>query len=86
MHGHDQVHSPRQPLSITSHSRSIAQRLLNAVLLQPALLETLASSARVVQVLEVENHQAKAANAVLEEQLAARTGVPDLARRRPPRS
>ncbi|MFJ4790729.1 hypothetical protein [Streptomyces sp. NPDC088794] len=40
--------------------------------------------ARVVQVLEVENHRVKAANATLEEQLAARAGIPDLASRRPP--
>jgi hypothetical protein len=38
--------------------------------------------ARVVQVLEIENHQVKAANAALQEQLAARSGVADLCRRR----
>ncbi|WP_157495399.1 hypothetical protein [Kutzneria sp. 744] len=40
---------------------------------------------RVVHVLEVENHRLKEANADLEQQLAARTGVPDLASRRPAR-
>lgn len=34
--------------------------------------------ARIVQVLVVENQQLKAANSALEQQLAARTGVPDL--------
>jgi hypothetical protein len=38
--------------------------------------------ARVVQVLEIENHQVKAANDALQEQLAARSGVADLSRRR----
>lgn len=38
--------------------------------------------ARVVQVLEIENHQVKAANAALHEQLATRSGVVDLSRRR----
>ncbi|WP_205523217.1 hypothetical protein [Streptomyces sp. RLB3-17] len=40
--------------------------------------------ARIVQVLEIENHRLKETNAALEQLLAARTGVPDLASRRPP--
>jgi hypothetical protein len=38
--------------------------------------------ARIVQVLEIEYHRFKETNAALEEQLAARTGVLDLAGRR----
>ncbi|MFB8776300.1 hypothetical protein [Streptomyces broussonetiae] len=41
--------------------------------------------ARIVQVLEIENHRLKETNAALEQQLAARTSVPDLASRRQPR-
>ncbi|MFJ8694219.1 hypothetical protein [Streptomyces roseolilacinus] len=41
--------------------------------------------ARIVQVLEIENHRLKETNAALEQQLAARAGVPDLAGRRQPR-
>jgi len=38
--------------------------------------------ARIVQVLEIENHRLRETSAALEQQLAARTGVPDLASRR----
>ncbi|MEV6781947.1 hypothetical protein [Streptomyces sp. NPDC051098] len=40
--------------------------------------------ARIVQVLEIENHRFKETNEDLEQQLAARVGVPDLASRRLP--
>ncbi|MFD5836193.1 hypothetical protein ACFWHV_21875 [Streptomyces collinus] len=40
--------------------------------------------ARIVQVLEIENHRLKEAHEALEQQLAARAGVPDLASRRLP--
>ncbi|MFD8005634.1 hypothetical protein [Streptomyces mirabilis] len=40
--------------------------------------------ARIVQVLELENHRLKETNAALEQQLADRAGVPNLASRRRP--
>ncbi|MEV8597292.1 hypothetical protein [Streptomyces sp. NPDC052012] len=39
---------------------------------------------RIVQVLEIENHRLRETNEALEQQLAARVGVPDLASRRLP--
>ncbi|GGV52432.1 hypothetical protein GCM10010245_82570 [Streptomyces spectabilis] len=41
--------------------------------------------ARIVQVLEIENHRLKETKTALEQQLAARAGVPNLANRRQPR-
>ncbi|MCC5036475.1 hypothetical protein DMH02_025645 [Streptomyces sp. WAC 00631] len=40
--------------------------------------------ARIVHVLEIENHRLKVTNAALEEQLAVQSGVIDLTSRRPP--
>ncbi|OAH10688.1 hypothetical protein [Streptomyces jeddahensis] len=39
--------------------------------------------ARIVQVVQRENHRLKETDAALEQQLAAHAGVPDLASRRP---
>jgi hypothetical protein len=50
-------------------------------------LQTLTQQlARIVHVLEVENQQLKATNSALQQQLATRSGVTDLASRRVTRS
>jgi hypothetical protein len=77
-----------EPLSEAARARAAKQQQdLARVRAERDDLRTLTQQlARVVQVLEVENYRMKAANVAFEEQLAARSGVPDLAHRRAPHS
>ncbi|OLZ62770.1 hypothetical protein AV521_40780 [Streptomyces sp. IMTB 2501] len=76
-------HSP-EPVSEATRARSRKQQedLARVRAERDDLRSQAQLLARVVQVLEIENHRLKETNAALEQQLAAREGVPDLASRR----
>ncbi|MGW3728500.1 hypothetical protein [Streptomyces sp. F001] len=74
-----------EPVSEAARSRSRKQQedLARVCTERDDLRSQAQLLARIVHhVLEIENHRLKATNAALEEQLADRTGIPDLASRR----
>ncbi|MFE1029675.1 hypothetical protein ACFW5I_34915 [Streptomyces sp. NPDC058818] len=79
--------SSPEPVSEAAQARGRKQQedLVRVRAERDALRSQAQLLARIVQVLEIENHRLKETNAALEQQLAARAGVPNLAGRRQPR-